>query len=77
MNNDGAAAVITCLRCVVTGEVQGVFYRATTRRKAEQLGVTGWARNTPDGAVEVMVCGDEAKCVNWWRGYGRALRSLM
>jgi len=49
-----------CLRSIVSGSVQGVFYRATTQRKARELGVTGWARNCSDGTVEVLACGDEA-----------------
>lgn len=36
---------------VVHGAVQGVFYRDTCRREAERLGVAGWIRNEPDGAV--------------------------
>jgi acylphosphatase len=44
-------------RCRVTGRVQGVWYRATTQRKAQELGVTGHAYNMPDGAVEVLACG--------------------
>jgi acylphosphatase len=46
-----------CRRCVVSGRVQGVFYRATAARRARELGVTGHARNLPDGRVEVLVCG--------------------
>jgi len=44
-------------RCLVAGRVQGVFYRASTRARAEALGVTGHARNLPDGRVEVLACG--------------------
>ncbi len=47
-----------CVRCVVTGRVQGVFFRASTERKARQLGVTGYAINLPDGSVEVLACGE-------------------
>ena len=46
--------------CIVTGRVQGVFFRASTARKAAELGVTGTARNLPDGTVEVLACGSEA-----------------
>lgn len=50
-----------CRRCRVEGLVQGVFFRASTRARAQQLGVTGWAKNLPDGSVEVLACGaDEA-----------------
>jgi len=41
-------------RCLVSGRVQGVFYRASTRARAESLGVTGHARNLRDGRVEVL-----------------------
>jgi acylphosphatase len=47
-------------RCVVAGRVQGVYYRASARRRAEELGVTGHALNLPDGRVEVLACGEPA-----------------
>jgi acylphosphatase len=47
-----------CRRSFVSGRVQGVFYRATCVRKAQQLGLTGFARNLPDGRVEVLACGE-------------------
>ena len=37
---------------VVRGVVQGVWFRASTQREAELLGLTGWVRNAPDGSVE-------------------------
>jgi len=43
-------------RYIVSGRVQGVGYRYFTRRTATQLGVTGAARNLPDGTVEVVGC---------------------
>lgn len=46
-----------CLRCIVRGRVQGVFFRASTQREAERLGLTGYAINLRDGAVEVLLCG--------------------
>ena len=59
-------------RCFVAGRVQGVFYRASTRIRAESLGVTGHARNLPDGRVEVLACGPraavDALCAWLWQG---------
>ena len=43
---------------LVKGRVQGVFFRAETRRVAKQHGIRGWVRNTHDGHVEVLICGD-------------------
>ena len=45
-------------RVIVHGRVQGVFFRDTTRRIAQSRGVTGWVRNTPEGAVEAVFEGD-------------------
>ncbi len=47
----------TCLHCYVSGRVQGVFFRASTRERDEQLGLTGHTRNLADGRVEVYACG--------------------
>ena len=41
------------VRAVVHGRVQGVFFRDSTRREADRLGVAGWVRNRDDGAVEL------------------------
>ena len=45
-------------RVVVHGDVQGVFFRDTTRRKAQSRGVSGWVRNNSDGTVEALFEGD-------------------
>lgn len=42
----------------VTGRVQGVYFRASTREQALRLGLAGWARNLPDGSVDVLAAGD-------------------
>lgn len=59
-------------RCWVSGKVQGVWFRDTTRRKAEQLGVQGSAINLPDGRVEVIAWGEDdavqALCDWLWQG---------
>ena len=45
----------------VLGQVQGVFFRDSTRERAEQLGLAGWVRNLPDGRVEVLFEGPSEK----------------
>ena len=57
-------------RLVITGKVQGVWYRASMAREAQALGVTGWVRNRSDGSVEAVVAGTEeqvAAIMNWAR----------
>jgi acylphosphatase len=39
---------------IVRGQVQGVFFRDTIRRKARETGVAGWVKNRPDGTVEAV-----------------------
>jgi acylphosphatase len=55
-------------RVVVSGDVQGVFFRDSTRREANRLGVAGWVRNRPDGRVEAFFEGPPdavAHLVRW------------
>lgn len=55
---------------VVRGQVQGVFFRDSTRREAGRLGVTGWVRNCPDGTVQAHLEGPPeavAQLVRWCR----------
>lgn len=49
-----------CRHFTVTGRVQGVFFRDSTRQVAQNLKITGYARNMPDGSVEVLACGARA-----------------
>lgn len=46
-------------RILIQGRVHGVFFRATARDVAEELGVNGWIRNTEEGDVEAVVSGDK------------------
>jgi acylphosphatase len=59
-------------RCYVSGRVQGVFYRASTRHKAVELGCAGYAANLDDGRVEVLAVGEPPavqSLLDWlWRG---------
>ena len=45
-------------RVIVRGRVQGVFFRDSTRQRAQSRGVAGWVRNRPDGAVEAVFEGE-------------------
>jgi len=49
-----------CACFIVSGRVQGVFFRASTRDEAQRLRLTGHARNLDDGSVEVVACGEES-----------------
>ena len=44
---------------LISGRVQGVWFRASTRNKAQQLGLKGWVKNTSDGKVEAIFEGEE------------------
>lgn len=60
----------TTVHLLIKGKVQGVFFRASARETAEQLNLTGWIRNTSDGAVESVVSGDKdavAQYIAWCR----------
>lgn len=63
------AALVT-RQLVITGLVQGVWYRESMREVADGLGVTGWVRNRLDGSVEAMVQGEANRVdalVDWCR----------
>ena len=66
----------TSLRVVVSGRVQGVWYRAWTEKQAKALGLDGWVRNRRDGTVEAVFSGDgavvESMIKSLWDGPPRA-----
>ncbi|MEQ9562399.1 MAG: acylphosphatase [Woeseiaceae bacterium] len=64
-----------CCRFRVTGKVQGVFFRASTRDQARRLGITGHAVNLPDGSVEVLACGksEALQSLRHWLHTGPAM----
>lgn len=49
---------MSAVRLRITGRVQGVWFRASAKEKADELGITGWARNTEDGTVEILAMGE-------------------
>lgn len=49
---------IAAVHLFVHGQVQGVFYRASTQTRAEELQLNGWVKNRPDGSVEIHAEGD-------------------
>jgi acylphosphatase len=51
----------TRIHALISGRVQGVYFRANTKKTADNLGVKGWVRNLPDGKVEVIAEGDKDK----------------
>lgn len=57
---------------LVSGRVQGVFFRAATKERAESLNITGWVRNTDDGCVELVACGTQEALTTFkawlWQG---------
>ena len=57
-----------CLKVIIKGRVQGVFFRASTQTQAQQLNLCGYAKNLDDGRVEVLAQGEEKnvkKLLEW------------
>ncbi len=48
-------------RFLITGKVQGVFYRASCQEVAQKLGLTGWVKNLSNGNVEILIQGEKEK----------------
>ncbi len=56
------------IHLLIKGKVQGVFYRATSKKIADKLNLTGWIKNTINDNVEATVTGDEERLqqfINW------------
>ncbi|MBN1861578.1 MAG: acylphosphatase [Candidatus Thermoplasmatota archaeon] len=62
----------TRVHVIISGRVQGVWFRASTKQKADELGLTGWVKNTDEGNVEAVFEGDTSKVdtmITWcWKG---------
>jgi acylphosphatase len=62
---------------IISGKVQGVWFRANTKEKADQIGVVGWVRNNPNGCVEAFFQGPEGiiqEMIGWcYKGPALAL----
>ena len=65
---------VACKRYIVSGKVQGVFFRASTRNRAQELNLTGYAKNLSNGKVEVIACGTQASLdvLEAWLNHGPA-----
>lgn len=61
-----------CRHLLVSGKVQGVFYRDSTQHTAQNLGLTGYVKNLATGQVEIEVCGEQSSLdefQQWlWKG---------
>ncbi|WP_058474787.1 acylphosphatase [Legionella quateirensis] len=64
-----------CMRCYISGKVQGVWFRASAKIEADKLQISGWARNLDDGRVEVFACGtrDQLEQFHIWLQNGPRL----
>jgi len=57
-----------CYQAKVTGKVQGVYFRASTQEQAIEHAISGYVKNSPDGSVEVLACGEQPnveKLMKW------------
>ena len=67
-NKDEGELKIITFQVVVSGKVQGVFFRSSLKNLADGLSITGWTRNLADGTVEALLQGDETrvrKVIDW------------
>lgn len=66
------------LHLLISGRVQGVWFRQFTRQQAEAYGVTGWVRNLPGGRVEAVLSGEAraVRQVEAWLNKGPELANV-
>ncbi|MEM7250883.1 MAG: acylphosphatase [Pseudomonadota bacterium] len=66
------------LSCLVSGRVQGVGFRAAAKREAQRLGLVGFARNRPDGGVDVVASGEPTAIHSFrqWLEHGPRLATV-
>lgn len=60
--------ISVCAKVLISGRVQGVWFRQSTKEQAVTLGVTGWCRNCPDGRVEALFQGEKEtvqRMIDW------------
>lgn len=69
---------VICLHAYVSGRVQGVWFRQSTKEKSDTLGLTGWVRNLNDGRVELVASGEElaVRQLEAWLGCGPELATV-
>lgn len=67
-----------CMHCYISGKVQEVWFRNSTKEQAEKLKINGWVRNLADGRVEVYACGAEAQLelFDAWLQHGPQLANV-
>jgi acylphosphatase len=63
---------MACRHFLVSGQVQGVFYRASTQQEAQRIGLFGWVRNMTGGQVELVACGtaEQLATLETWLNHG-------
>ena len=62
--------MLQTISITISGNVQGVFFRQSTREKAKELGITGWVKNMPDRTVHILASGTKEhleELVSWCR----------
>jgi acylphosphatase len=67
------------VKVLVSGRVQGVFFRQNTKEKARELGLKGWVKNLPDGRVEALFEGEKSlieEILNWFKKGGVPLARI-